>query len=192
MQAAQPQNPHRRSQDAQEKASRRKSTQEDLCPPTPSIATKGLHFVLTGLSLPSQTLSLRVQFTPPKLTSGSPNKHLLHKCLREEKDEWTIAESKCVHFHGEVTMPKHLERSGVQSWGRQELLNTLPGIISKRAENYGKCYHFHFTGEEMSWESWLKPPAPLILTTLFSALLLPSKMLSSPSSQWKNSLGKSN
>lgn len=87
MQAAQPQNPHRMSQDAQEKASRRKSTQEDLCPLTPSIATKGLHVVLTGSSLPGQTLSLRVQFTPPKLTSGSPNKHLSHKCLREEKDE---------------------------------------------------------------------------------------------------------
>ena len=23
----------------------------------------------------------------------------------------------------------------------------------KKAENYGKYYHFHFTGEEMSWES---------------------------------------
>lgn len=49
-----------------EKSSSRKSTQEASCPLTPSTETKGLH-VVTGLRLPCQELTLRVQVTSPKL-----------------------------------------------------------------------------------------------------------------------------
>lgn len=58
----------------------------NLCPLTSNIVTKGHHLVFKGLCLPGGELSLRVQFIPPKLTSGSFNQHLLQKCIREEKN----------------------------------------------------------------------------------------------------------
>ena len=60
-----------------EKSSSSKSTQEASCPLRPITETKGLHAV-TGLRLPCQELTPRVQFTSRelRLASGSLNKHL--------------------------------------------------------------------------------------------------------------------
>lgn len=57
-----------------------------LCPLMSNIVTKGHHLVFKGSCLPGGKLSLRVQFIPPKLTSGSFNQHLLQKCVSEEKN----------------------------------------------------------------------------------------------------------
>lgn len=84
------------------------------------------------------------------------------------------------HFNREATVPKHPKHSGVQSWGRQELLNAITWGHFTKAQNYWKEYHLHFAGEEMSWESW-QSPRPPILTTLFSALPLSSWVPSTPS-----------
>lgn len=109
-----------------EKSSSRKSTQEASCPLTPSTETKGLH-VVTGLTLPCQELDPEgsSHITETQTASGSLNKHLWHECLREEE---RMSEQKqrggAFYFNREATVPKHPERPGVQSWGRQSCCST--------------------------------------------------------------------
>ena len=156
-----------------EKSSSRKSSQEASCPLTSSRETKGLH-VVTGLSLPCQGLTPRVQFTSPKLPSGSLNKHLWHEGLREEeKNEWTKAERKRFHFDREATAPTHPEHSGVRSWGRQAAeCNYL--VTFRKSPKLLKRISPSFCRRRNRLGALTEPPRPPILTTLFSALPLSS------------------
>ena len=102
-----------------EKASRR-STQGALCPVMPNVVTKHLCFVFKESHLPLRELSLRVQDTLPKLTSGSLNQRPLCKCMREVgwrgmNKQKQSAEHSFTYKNKSAKLTQH---SGVGRWGR--------------------------------------------------------------------------
>lgn len=123
----------------------------------PSRATKGLHHVSRRLSLPGQELPLTVQFTPPKLTSGSLYRHLLHKCMSERKSEWTKQSANTL-VAMEMKSTRLTGTNQVGGLGKHwaPWLHYLPHI---HKNSHGKQYSLHCTGEETGWERGPKPPA---------------------------------
>ena len=142
-----------------EKSSSRKSSQEASCPLTSSRETKGLH-VVTGLSLPCQGLTPRVQFT-------SRNSHQVHLTNICDMKAWgkrkRMSERKqrgSAFISTEKQQRPRTRNTQVRGAGAGRLLNAITWWHFAKAQSYWKEYHLPFAGEEIGWERWQSRPAP--------------------------------